>query len=96
MVMFKTSPETLKFINFINDHKLRPRKKCIICEKKIKRRKGKAAGARTRPSRSKKAITCSKKCAKIYNRISTKIYRRDYDKIKKLKNKIKKLKKKEE
>ena len=49
-----------------------PRKFCIICENIIPR---KGDGIRNVTKRQKKSITCSKRCSRIYTRIS--IYIRD-------------------
>ena len=55
----------------------KPRENCIICEKKIPR----STNSRSITlRRGNNAVTCSKKCAKIYNRVSCHIYNKFYSK----------------
>lgn len=45
------------------------REECIVCGKKIKRRKGNGNGAHLKSTRNKYAVTCSKNCSRTYRRI---------------------------
>ena len=43
----------------------KPREFCIICENRINR----TGRSRNKPKRAKHAVTCSKKCARVYRRV---------------------------
>ena len=67
----------------------KPRKNCIICEKIIHR--GSNSGIHLR--RSRRAVTCSKPCARIYLRIHSYFWATYQHEIRRLKRRIKKLEK---
>jgi predicted nucleic acid-binding Zn ribbon protein len=58
----------------------KPRKNCIICEGEIIRSTNSRSIALRRGNN---AVTCSKKCAKIYNRVSRHVYNKFYSKERK-------------
>jgi len=67
---------------------MKPREKCIVCENKIYRSKRKG---QLKTRRQNFALTCSKKCAKIYQRIRRHVAEHYILKMNILKRKIKKL-----
>lgn len=69
--------------------KEKPRKYCIICNKPICR-SSHATSHKTR--RGKYALTCSKKCSRIYTRISQHVGSKYRAEIRRLETKIRKLK----
>lgn len=68
---------------------MKPRKECIVCENKIYRsnRKG-----QLKERRQNFALTCSRKCSKIYTRVRCHIAEHYRNRIGILKRKIKNLK----
>lgn len=68
--------------------KMKPRKNCIVCEKKIYR-SSRRGQLKTR--RQNFTLTCSRKCAKIYIRIRKHVVEYYRRRIKRLERKIKEL-----